>query len=219
MGTPTPTWVLGSIHATAQRPWRAGGRCLLLQAGPRDARRARTRTSIGPVRLVSRLEASAVGVSPAPGDSVQQGRKEHSHLVGGAVFLFGVPGQKQPIPSAPTAQTGKLKPEVAGLWGPQGVGGCAEPEPQPPGQCTPRPCGALEPQHPRSWEQGPWKATHHPEPSSSGVNWKLTISLKFTDERRRLWGLGDWGGRSGFSGTEPRWEDGEFLEMHSGNDL
>lgn len=61
---------------------------------------------------------------------------------GGAVFLFSVPGQKQPIPSAPTAQTGKLRPEVAGLWGPRGVGGCAEPEPRPPGQCTPRPCGA-----------------------------------------------------------------------------
>lgn len=33
------------------RTWRAGGRYLLLRAGPPDARRARTRTSIGPVRL------------------------------------------------------------------------------------------------------------------------------------------------------------------------
>lgn len=52
----------------------------------------------------------------------------------------------------------------------------------------------LEPQHPGSWGRGYQTATHHPEPGSSGVKWKLTISLKFTDERRRLRGLGDWGG-------------------------
>ena len=135
----TPTWVLGSIHATALE----GGR----QVSPPPGRPSGCSESQDQDQhwacetLVSRLEAGAVGVSPAPGDGVQRGRKEHSHLGGGPVFLFGVPGQKQPIPSAPTTQTGKLRPELAGTWGPRGVGGCAGPEPRPPGQCTLVPVG------------------------------------------------------------------------------
>lgn len=114
----TPTWVLGSIHATALE----GGR----QVSPPPGRPSGCSESQDQDQhwacetLVSRLEAGAVGVSPAPGDGVQRGRKEHSHLGGGACFPVRCAWSEAANPLCPHHTDGETEARTGGDLGPTG---------------------------------------------------------------------------------------------------